>query len=110
MKPDQLAALIALVKDGAVSGKAAKEVCAVLVAEGGDPKTVVAERGLAQTSDASSIARFVEEAIAANAESAAAYRGGKEKALEFLVGQVMRASRGKANVELARALLKERLG
>jgi len=110
MKPGQLAALIAMVKEGAVSGKAAKEVCDVLVAGGGDPKAIVAERGLAQTSDASAIGAFVDQAIAANAESVAAYRGGKEKAFEFLVGQVMRVSRGKANVDVARALLKARLG
>ncbi len=109
MKPEQLAALITLVKNGAISGKAAKEVCDVVVAQGRAPEDVVKERGLAQTSDTSAIAGFVDAAIAANADSVASYKAGKEKALEFLVGQVMKLSRGKANVDMVRSLLKERL-
>jgi aspartyl-tRNA(Asn)/glutamyl-tRNA(Gln) amidotransferase subunit B len=110
MQPQQLAALIALVAAGTISGKAAKEVCEPLVVDGTDPKTIVEQRGLAQTSDTSAVAGFVDQAIAANADSVASYKAGKEKALEFLVGQVMKLSRGKANVEMVRGLLKERLG
>ena len=109
MRPEQLAALIALVADGTISGKAAKEICEPVVIEGRDPKSVVEERGLAQTSDASAVAGFVDQALAANADSVASYKAGKDKAFEFLVGQVMKLSRGKANVEMVRALLKERL-
>jgi len=110
LQPRALAALIKLVESGAISGKAAKEVIEPVALEGRAPEDVVAERGLAQTSDQSEIARFVDEAIAQQPDSVASYRAGKEKAFEFLVGQVMRLSRGKANVELARRLLKERLG
>ena len=110
MRPQQLAGLIALVADGTISGKAAKEVLEPMIVEGKDPKSVVAERGLAQTSDASAVAGFVDQALAANADSVASYTAGKEKAFEFLVGQVMKVSRGKANVEMVRALLLERLG
>ncbi|HEV2908123.1 MAG TPA: Asp-tRNA(Asn)/Glu-tRNA(Gln) amidotransferase subunit GatB, partial [Candidatus Eremiobacteraceae bacterium] len=109
MRPEQLATLIALVADGTISGKVAKEICEPVVIDGRDPKSVVEERGLAQTSDASAVASFVDQALAANADSVASFKAGKEKAFEFLVGQVMKLSRGKANVEMVRALLKERL-
>src|ERR1700736_3165912 len=110
IKPEQLAELIALVKSGHISGKAAKEVCEALVVEGGDPRTIVKGRGLAQVSDSAAVSQIVDEAIAGNQESVAAYKTGKAKALEFIVGQIMKASRGKANVDMVRALLKERLG
>jgi len=110
LRPQQLAALIALVADGTISGKAAKEVIEPVVVEGADPKRVIEERGLAQTSDTAAVAAFVDQALAANAESVASYKAGKEKAFEFIVGQVMKLSRGKANVEMVRAMLKERLG
>jgi aspartyl-tRNA(Asn)/glutamyl-tRNA(Gln) amidotransferase subunit B len=110
MRPQQLAELIKLVADGTISGKAAKEICEPLVVEGKNPKDVIAERGLTQTSDASTVAGFVDQALAANADSVASFKAGKEKAFEFLVGQVMKVSHGKANVEMVRTLLRERLG
>ncbi len=111
LRPQQLAALIALVADGTISGKAAKEVIEPVVVEGKPTRnTSIEERGLAQTSDTAAVAAFVDQALAANAESVASYKAGKEKAFEFIVGQVMKLSRGKANVEMVRALLKERLG
>jgi aspartyl-tRNA(Asn)/glutamyl-tRNA(Gln) amidotransferase subunit B len=108
--PAQVGSLIALVAAGTISGKAAKEVLEPVIVEGRDPGDIVAERGLAQTSDSSAVAAFVDQALAANADSVASYKAGKEKAFEFLVGQVMKLSRGKANVEMVRGLLKERLG
>jgi aspartyl-tRNA(Asn)/glutamyl-tRNA(Gln) amidotransferase subunit B len=110
MTPEQLAALIKLVRDGSISGKVAKEICDAVVVEGRDPGELIAERGLAQTSDQATIAKIVDAVIAANAESVESYRAGKTKAFEFLVGQIMKESRGKANIEIARKLLKERLG
>ena len=110
LRPQALAALIKLVDSGAISGKAAKEVIEPVAVEGRAPAEIVRERGLAQTSDQSEVAQFVDAAIAAQPDSVASYRAGKGKAFEFLVGQVMRLSRGKANVDLARRLLKERLG
>jgi aspartyl-tRNA(Asn)/glutamyl-tRNA(Gln) amidotransferase subunit B len=110
MKPEHLAALIGTVASGKISGKAAKEVCDVIVAEGGDPLDIVAKRGLAQVSDAGAITQMVDDVLANNQDSVTAYKSGKAKALEFLVGQVMKASRGKANIEIVRSLLLERLG
>ena len=110
LKPEALAQLIASVKSGEISGKAAKEVCDVLVADGGVPQDIIRQRGLAQVSDAKAVTQMVDDAIAANPESVASYRGGKTKAFEFLVGQIMKASRGKAKIDVVRELLKERLG
>jgi aspartyl-tRNA(Asn)/glutamyl-tRNA(Gln) amidotransferase subunit B len=110
LRPQQLAALIKSVTSGKISGKAAKEVCDILVAEGGDPQQIIEKRGLAQVSDESAIKQIVDDVLAQNADSVAAYKGGKVKVLEFLVGQVMKASRGKANIEIVRAMLVERLG
>jgi len=110
MTPVALGELIAMVRAGAITGKAAKEVCEALVAGGGDPKAIVAERGLAQVSDEGAIAAIVDKVIAAQGESVAAYKAGKTKALDFIVGQVMRESRGRANVDVVKRLLAERLG
>ena len=110
MTPGQLAQLISIVKAGTISGKSAKEVCDVMVAEGADPQAVVEQRGLAQVSDQAAIGRAIEDVLAANADSVASYKSGKIKALEFLIGQVMRASRGKANIEMVRSILVDKLG
>ena len=110
MKPAQLASLIGIVAAGQISRKTAKEVCDVIVAEGGEPSDIVAKRGLAQVSDSGAIQQIVDDVLAQNQDSVASYRAGKTKALEFLVGQVMKASRGKANIEIVRASLLERLG
>lgn len=108
--PGALAALIGLVEQRVINGPTAKEVLAVILADGGDPKEIVAKRGLAQVSDAGAIEGFVEQAIAANEKSVRDYRAGKQAAFEFLVGQVMRLSKGKANPQLVRELLKAKLG
>jgi aspartyl-tRNA(Asn)/glutamyl-tRNA(Gln) amidotransferase subunit B len=109
MRPEQLGALIGMVKSGEISGKAAKEVCDAMVAQGRDPKEIVAERGLAQVSDESVIAGIVDKVLAAQPDSVAAYRSGKSKALDFIIGQIMRESRGKAKLEIVKRLLEERL-
>jgi aspartyl-tRNA(Asn)/glutamyl-tRNA(Gln) amidotransferase subunit B len=110
MEPAQLASLISIVAAGQISRKTAKEVCDVIVAEGGEPSDIVAKRGLAQVSDSGAIQQIVDDVLASNQDSVASYKSGKTKALEFLVGQVMKASRGKANIEIVRASLLERLG
>jgi len=110
MKPQQLADLILSVTSGKVSGKVAKEICEVVVAEGADPLAVIEQRGLAQVTDAGAIKQIVADVLARNGDSVASYKSGKVKALEFLVGQVMKASRGKANIEIVRAMLLEQLG
>ncbi len=107
--PDALAALIALVEAKTINMPAAKEVFQVLFENGGDPAAIVKEKGLAQVSDTGAIDGFAEQAIAANEKVAAEFRGGKEAALMFLVGQVMKLSRGKANPQLAAEALRRML-
>jgi glutaminyl-tRNA synthetase len=110
LTPSALGALVRAVESGAISGPAGKEVFSVLVEQGGDPDRIIAERGLAQVSDESAIAALVDEAIAANPEKADAYRAGKTALAGFFVGQVVRASGGKANPQVVQKMVAERLG
>ncbi|AEG59580.1 Asp-tRNA(Asn)/Glu-tRNA(Gln) amidotransferase subunit GatB [Desulforamulus ruminis] len=109
IKPAQLASLLKLIDKGTISGKIAKTVFEEMFASGKDPEAVVQEKGLVQISDEGAIAAVVDEVIAANPKSVEDFRAGKEKAIGFLVGQVMRATKGKANPELVNKLLKEKL-
>jgi glutaminyl-tRNA synthetase len=109
LTPAALGALVRAVESGTISGPAGKEVFAVLVEQGGDPDQIIAERGLAQVSDESAIAALVDEAIAANPDKADAYRAGKTALAGFFVGQVVRASGGKANPQVVQKLVAERL-
>lgn len=109
ISPEALAALIALVDAQAIHMSAAKDVFQVLFEKGGDPAAIVKEKGLAQVSDTGAIDGFAEQAIAANEKVAAEFRAGKEPALMFLVGQVMKLSRGKANPQLAAEALRRKL-
>jgi aspartyl-tRNA(Asn)/glutamyl-tRNA(Gln) amidotransferase subunit B len=107
--PRALADLVALVESKTLNSNTARELFAVLFEEGGDPGRIVRERGLSQVSDGEAIARLVEQAIAQNPKSVEDLRGGKKAAAQFLVGQVMRASRGKANPQMVASILEERL-
>ena len=107
--PEALAALIALADAKTIHSSAAKEVFQVLFDQGGEPAAIVKEKGLAQVSDAGAIDGFAAQAVAANEKVAAEFRGGKEAALMFLVGQVMKLSRGKANPQLAAEALRRKL-
>jgi aspartyl-tRNA(Asn)/glutamyl-tRNA(Gln) amidotransferase subunit B len=98
--PAALAELIGLVDGGALNSNSAKEVFAELFAEGGDPKAIVAAKGLTQVSDSGAIEGFVQQAIEENPQSVEDFRNGKTKAAKFLVGQVMRLSKGKANPKM----------
>jgi len=104
-----LAALVDLVDVGTINMTGAKTVLQVLVDSGGDPATIVRDRGLAQVSDTGVIETLVDKAIAANPQSVADYRNGKKAALQFLVGQVMRESRGKANPPMVAQMLAGKL-
>jgi glutaminyl-tRNA synthetase len=110
MTPAALGALVSAVESGSISGPAGKEVFAVLMERGGDPDQIIAERGLAQVSDEGAIAALVDEVIAANPDKAEAYRSGKTALAGFFVGQVLRASQGKANPQVVQKLVAERLG
>lgn len=108
--PRALADLIKLVDGKTLNMPGAREVFAVLFERGGDPAAIVKERGMAQVSDTGAIDAFVEQAIAANAKSVEDFKAGKTAALQFLVGQVMRLSKGKANPQVVQEALKKRLG
>lgn len=107
--PVALAALIKLVDAKTISSTGAKEVFAVMLEEGGDPAAIVKARGLAQVSDTGALEAMVMQAIAENEKSVTAYKAGKEAALQHLVGQVMKLSRGKANPGVVIELLKKNL-
>lgn len=107
--PQHLGGLIRLIGDGTISGKIAKDVFEEMVATGADPGQIVADKGLQQITDSDAIAGIVDDVIAANAGQVAAYRGGKTGLLGWFVGQVMKASGGKANPGLVNTLLRERL-
>jgi aspartyl-tRNA(Asn)/glutamyl-tRNA(Gln) amidotransferase subunit B len=108
--PGALRDLAALAGSGAINSNTAKQVFAVLFEQGGEPAAVVAERGWGQVSDDGLIVTLVEQVIAENPKSVDDYRGGKAAALKFLIGQVMRLSRGKANPQMATEKLVQRLG
>ncbi len=105
---DALADLVNLVESGRLSGRAAKELLPEVLA-GADPKALVAERGLEQVSDEGALGAVVDDVLGANAELVARVKV-NPKALNALLGQVMKATRGTAKAEVVRALLEERLG
>jgi aspartyl-tRNA(Asn)/glutamyl-tRNA(Gln) amidotransferase subunit B len=109
IKPDRLARMIKMINDGVISTKIAKTVFEEMYKTGKDAETVVKEQGLVQVSDTGAIETIIDEVIKANPAQAADYKAGKEKLFGFFVGQVMKASKGKANPELVNQLLKKKL-
>ena len=105
----ELGALVALVASRAISGTTGKKILAIIVTEGGDPEAIVAERGLEQVTDVSSVEPIVEQVIAANPEKAEEYRSGRTGLAGFFVGQVMRKMDGTADPELVQRLVREKL-
>ncbi len=109
--PENYAEFIGLVADGVVNSSAAQKVLFEMMrGEDSDPSHIVDRLGLVQTSDVSAIEAFVSEAISANGKSVADYRSGRENALQYLVGQVMKLSKGTANPGVARDLLVKKIG
>jgi aspartyl-tRNA(Asn)/glutamyl-tRNA(Gln) amidotransferase subunit B len=104
-----LAGIVQRVSDGTISGKAAKQVLDVMWMLGGGADEIIEREGLKQLSDAGAIDKAVDEVLAANAKQVADYRGGKEKAFNSLVGQVMKATKGKANPAQVNDILKRKL-
>lgn len=104
-----LGEMIGLIEKGTISNKIAKTVFKTMLEKGGSPQQIVEEQGLVQISDEGAIIAIVDEVIARNPQSVEDYRGGKEKALGFLVGQIMKETKGKANPGLVNKLLLERL-
>jgi aspartyl-tRNA(Asn)/glutamyl-tRNA(Gln) amidotransferase subunit B len=113
VSPRQLAGLIARIADGTVSGKIAREVFQAIWDERrGEPDAadrIIEERGLRQISDAGALEKIVDDVLAANPKSVEEFRAGREKAFNALVGQAMKASRGKANPQQVSELLRRKL-
>ncbi len=107
--PDQLAALVKLIDDGTISGKIAKDVFSRMIAGGGDPAAIVEREGLVQVTDTAAIEAAAREVIAKNPKQAEQYRAGKTNMLGFFVGQVMKATGGKANPQAVNEVLRRLL-
>ena len=107
--PATLATLIGRIQDGTISNNAAKQVFEELWTTGGEVDAIIEAKGLKQMSDTSELERILDEVLAANAKSVEEYRAGKDKAFNALVGQAMKASKGKANPAVVNELLKKKL-
>jgi len=110
LAPEGLAKLIKLIDSGTIGSKVAKEVFEEVSASGDDPERVVERKGLAQVSDPNAIREAAQKVIEKNAAQVEQYRAGKTQVFGFLVGQLMKETRGKAKAELANEILKELLG
>jgi aspartyl-tRNA(Asn)/glutamyl-tRNA(Gln) amidotransferase subunit B len=106
---ENLGALVGMIAQGKISGKLAKEVFPKMFATGEAPQTIMDREGLAQISDEGALGKIIDEVIAANPKQVEQYRGGKATVLGFLVGQVMKASRGQADPAAVNRMLKEKL-
>jgi len=104
-----LAEMLKLIDDGVISGKIAKSVFEEMYRTGNRAPEIIQEKGWVQVSDAEEIEKIVERVLAANPKEVAAYRQGKEKLFGFFVGQIMKATQGKANPQLVNELLKKKL-
>jgi aspartyl-tRNA(Asn)/glutamyl-tRNA(Gln) amidotransferase subunit B len=109
VRPEHVGELVAAIEAGQISGKQGKDVFAEMLASGKPPGAIIKEQGLAQVSDAGAIEALVEQAIAGNAKSVADYKAGNEAAINFLKGQVMKLSKGKANPQLVTEILERKL-
>lgn len=107
--PERLAALLKLIKAGVISGKIAKTVFEEMASSGEDPEVIVREKGLVQVSDADAISDVVQQVLDEHPAEVSDYKGGRTKLLGFFVGQVMKATRGKANPGIVNELLKKAL-
>lgn len=105
-----MAGLIGLVARGSINRGVAKQLFEECFDSGADPARLVAERGLTQISDSAALAGLAREVIAANPKVVGEYRGGKATAIQFLVGQMMRATKGQANPQVVRSVLEAELG
>ena len=106
----QLAALIGRIADGTISNNAAKQVFDALWSEGGEVDAIIEAKGLKQMNDSSALEAIIDEVLAANSKNVEEYKAGNAKAFNALVGQAMKASKGKANPAQVNELLKNKLG
>lgn len=107
---ENLGKLVELISKDVINGKTAKDVFALMVETGENPEKIVEEKGLRQVTDTGAIESVIDEVIAANPDNVAAYRAGKEALMGWFVGQVMKASKGRANPGMVNKLLAKKLG
>jgi aspartyl-tRNA(Asn)/glutamyl-tRNA(Gln) amidotransferase subunit B len=106
----QLAALINRITDNTISNSAAKQVFDVMWTEGGDVDSIIEAKGLKQMNDTGALEALIDEVLAAHPQNVEEYKAGNTKALNGLVGPIMKASKGKANPAQVNALLLKKLG
>ena len=109
LTPENLAQLVKLITDGTISSKIAKKVFTDLVKKGGNPADIVKEKGLVQISDEGTLRTIITEILDNNEQSIEDFKNGKDRAVGFLVGQVMKATKGQANPPLVNKLLMEEI-
>ncbi|GAH14885.1 unnamed protein product, partial [marine sediment metagenome] len=109
VSPEQLCQLLDLIYKSSISGTSAKPVFEEMFNTGKQATDIITQRGLSQISDTQEVKEVVSQVIAANAQAVADYKAGKTPALKFLVGQVMKATRGRANPKLVNELLDRKL-
>jgi aspartyl-tRNA(Asn)/glutamyl-tRNA(Gln) amidotransferase subunit B len=107
--PTALAEMIMLIEDGTISGKMGKDIIVEMYKTGGTPKAIIAEKGMVQITDEGALIATIQAIIDANPNQLKDYRGGKDKLFGFFVGQVMKATQGKANPQIVNDLLKKML-
>ena len=110
VSPEQFCRLLDLINKGSLSGPAAKQVWEEMFNTGKPASEVISEKGLSQISDSSELEKMAEKIITENPQAVTDFKAGKETALKFLVGQLMKATRGRANPQMANQLLKNKLG
>lgn len=110
LTPDNLAGMINLIEDGTISSKIAKKVFKELIENGGNAKEVVEAKGLVQLSDPTQLLPIINDILDQNEQSIEDFKNGKDRAVGFLVGQIMKATKGKANPGVVNKLLVEELG
>ncbi|HIK37737.1 MAG: Asp-tRNA(Asn)/Glu-tRNA(Gln) amidotransferase subunit GatB [Geminocystis sp.] len=109
LKPPMLAELISLIEEGTISGKIAKEILPELLEKGGSPKQLVESRGMVTISNPEELSAIIDRVLAENADKVAQYKAGKKKLQGFFVGQIMKATGGRADPKLTNQILNEKL-
>ena len=109
LTPEGLAGMIKLIENGTISSKIAKTVFQELIENGGDAEQIVKDKGLVQISDEGTLLKIIAEVLDANPKSIEDFKDGKNKAVGFLVGQLMKATKGQANPQMVNKLLQQEL-
>lgn len=109
MKPDQLAKMVEMIKSGTISSKQAKTVFEEMMASGKNPEEIAEEKGMKQISDAAMLKEIANDILTQNPSLVEDYRNGKTRAVGFIVGQIMKATKGQANPKMTNQLVTDLL-